>query len=237
MRTIVISDIHGNIDVVRALEHRWGRHLEQFDRVVCLGDLVDYGPDARDVIDWVRACATDVVRGNHDHAMATGDPCGSSSRYLQASRLTRERLRETLDSGHLAYLAGLPTRVELRLDGEDWLVVHATPRNPLTEYRYPEDPDDSWRAAIEGDGQRRMLLGHTHLPFVRPIDGSLAVNPGSLGMPKDGDAHGSYVVIDGGAIRFFRVRYDPEPMLRRLRALGLPDPIVRQLTVTFLTGA
>jgi protein phosphatase len=62
MRALVISDVHGNIDALRALERRWGAGLDTFDRIVCLGDLVDYGPDPGDVFDWVRARATDIVR-------------------------------------------------------------------------------------------------------------------------------------------------------------------------------
>jgi predicted phosphodiesterase len=66
MRALVISDIHGYIDALRAIELQWDGGLHQFDRIVCLGDLVDYGPDATEVIDWARSHATDVIRGNHD---------------------------------------------------------------------------------------------------------------------------------------------------------------------------
>ena len=109
MRTLVISDVHGNIDALRAIELQWGGGLHQFDRIVCLGDLVDYGPDASAVIDWVRTHATDVIRGNHDHAMATGESCESAPAFLEASTTTRERVRDTLTRDQTAYLAWIST--------------------------------------------------------------------------------------------------------------------------------
>ena len=237
MRTIVLSDVHGNIDVLRALERQWGPRLESFDRVVCLGDLVDYGPDPADVIEWVRARATDVIAGNHDVAMATGTPCESSPRYLEASIATRERLRPTLRPDHLEFLNRLPRRQRLTVGARTWHLAHATPRDPLHEYLLPEADDATWSAALAELQEDCVLVGHTHLAFVRLVGDAIVVNPGSIGMPKDGHPHGSYVVIDDGAIAFHRIAYDPAPMLTRLRALGLPAHIEHQLVDAFTHGA
>ena len=236
MRAIVISDIHGNIDVLRALERRWGPRLEQFDRVICLGDLVDYGADPVEVIEWVRATATDVVCGNHDYAMATGESCRSSPAYLDASIATRERLRPTLSPDHLAYLRNLPPTHSLSIGSLPWRLVHATPHDPLFDYAPPTMDDERWIAALDGSKGERVLVGHTHLPFIRMVGGGLVVNPGSIGMPKDGHPDGSYIVIEDGAVQFQRIVYDPWPMLERLQSLRLPDRVVHQLIGTFTTG-
>lgn len=236
MRAIVISDIHGNIDALRALESQCGRRLDEFDRVVCLGDLVDYGPDPGEVIDWVRARATDVIRGNHDHAMATGEPCQSAPAYLEASILTRQRLRSTLTNDQVAYLDGLPERQALTAGRLSWHLVHATPADPLYGYLPPDATDEQWISAVAGLTGQTVLVGHTHLAFVRSVAGGLVVNPGSIGMPKDGHPFGSYAIIEDRAVRFCRIVYDPEPMLGRLRSLGLPGHVVDQLTRTFRTG-
>ena len=108
MRALLISDIHGNIDALRALEAPWGSRLQEFERIICLGDLVDYGPSPGDVIDWTRSHATNVVRGNHDHAVATGESCRSAPAFLEASVLTRLRLQETLTANQVDYLSALP---------------------------------------------------------------------------------------------------------------------------------
>jgi len=236
MRALLISDIHGNVDALRAIERQWSDGLRQFDRVVCLGDLVDYGPDAGAVIAWVRSHATDVVRGNHDHAMATGESCESSRAYLEASIATRDCLRATLARDDMAYLAALPL-TRTAADGERvWHMVHAAPANPLHEYVPPESPDARWAVALAGLVGGRVLLGHTHLAFARPVAGGVVINPGSIGMPKDGNRNGSYAVIRDGAVQFHRIAYDPEPMIGRLKALALPERVFDQLARTFRTG-
>jgi predicted phosphodiesterase len=237
MRTLVMSDVHGNIDALRAIELQWDGGLRQFDRIACLGDLVDYGPDASEVIDWVRSHATDVVRGNHDHAMATGEPCESAPLYLEASITTRDCLRATLTRDEIAYLGALPLGGTVA-DGErTWHLVHATPTNPLHDYVPPESPDARWESALGNLIGQRTFLGHTHLAFARPVAGGIVMNPGSIGMPKDGNRHGSYAVIHDGAVQFHRIVYDPEPMIGRLRALDLPERIFGQLARTFRTGS
>lgn len=237
MRALVISDIHGNIDALRALELEWGPAFQGFDRLVCLGDLVDYGPDPKDVIAWVRGRATDVVRGNHDHAMATGEPCRSAPPYLDASMFTRERLRSTLTGDELAYLRDLPDRRTLTLGEGTWHLVHATPASPLYDYVAPDASHERWIDAVGGLREHNVLVGHTHLAFARPVRGGLVINPGSIGMPKDGHPHGSYAVIQDQAVQFRRIAYDPEPMLRRLRALDLPERVFELLARTFRTGS
>jgi predicted phosphodiesterase len=237
VRALVISDVHGNIDALRALELQWGAGLDQFDRIICLGDLVDYGPDPSDVIGWVRARATDIVRGNHDHAMATGEACGSAPAYLEASIVTRDRLRATLTQDEISYLSSLPLTRTVADGDRSWHLVHATPANPLSEYVPPDAPDERWNSALDGPIGQRVLVGHTHLAFVRAVGASLVVNPGSIGMPKDGNRHGSYAVIRDGAVQFHRIVCDVEPMIRRLRALDLPERVFDQLAQTFRTGA
>ena len=236
MRALVISDIHGNIDALRAIERQWDDGLRQFDHIVCLGDLVDYGPDAGAVIDWVRSHATDVIRGNHDHAMATGESCESSPAYLEASIATRGCLLATLARDDIAYLATLPLTRTLADGPRIWHMVHAAPANPLHEYVPPDSPDACWGAALGELVGQRVLLGHTHLAFARPFGGGVIVNPGSIGMPKDGNRNGSYAVIRDGAVQFHRVANDPEPMIGRLRALDLPEHVFEQLARTFRTG-
>jgi predicted phosphodiesterase len=237
MRALVISDIHGNIDALRAVDRQWEEGLAQFDQIVCLGDLVDYGPDASEVIHWVRSHATDVVRGNHDHAMATGESCESAPAYLEASMTTRACLRATLTHDEIAYLGALPLTRTVGDGLRVWHMVHAAPATPLHEYVPPESPDARWEGALAGFVGQRVLLGHTHLAFARPVAGGVVINPGSVGMPKDGNHNGSYAVIRDGAVQFLRIVYDPEPMIRRLRALDLPEHVFEQLARTFRTGS
>jgi protein phosphatase len=236
MRALVISDIHGNIHVLRALEARLGARLQQFDRIICLGDLVDYGPNPNEVIDWVRSHATHVVRGNHDHAVATGESCRSAPAFIEASIATRARLQPTLSRDHLEYLRTLPLTDTVVADGLALNLVHACAADPMYAYMPPTRSDQEWTMALGSMTGQTVLIGHTHLAFVRPIGGGIVINPGSLGMPKDENPHGSYAIVDGGSVQFCRIAYDPDPLIARLRTLGLPAHIFEQLAVTFRTG-
>jgi len=240
MRALVISDIHGNIEALRALDAHWGPRLREFDRVICLGDLVDYGPDPGAVIDWMESHATNVVRGNHDHAVATGESGRSAPAFLEASVVTRARLQPTISAHQIAYLNALPltdTVTEVGPSGDaTWHLVHASPIDPLYAYMPPTRTDEEWSKALDGRNGQTVLIGHTHLAFVRSVADGVVINPGSLGMPKDGEPHGSYAIIDGRPVQFCRVAYDPESVIARLRPLDLPAHVFDQLARAFRTG-
>ena len=91
-------------------------------------------------------------------------------------------------------------------------------------------------ADVTHTSTQTVLIGHTHVAFARLVGTSLVINPGSLGMPKDGNPHGSYAVLDGASAQFCRIAYDPEPLIARLKTLNLPAHVVDQLAKTFRTG-
>jgi predicted phosphodiesterase len=226
MRALVISDLHGNVDALLALERGLDASGARPDLVLVLGDLVDYGPAPEEVVAWVRAHADHVVRGNHDHAMVTREDCHSSPGYKRLSVATREYFRPRLSRDTLGYLAALPRTLGIECAGRRITLVHATPRDPLFEYLSGDAGESRWCAALGTLGEETdiVLVGHTHLPFMRQVGRVTVVNPGSLGQPKDGDPRGCYAVLDDGEIRLQRVAYDVDAAVARLMRLGLgPD--------------
>ena len=103
LKYLILSDIHANITAFRTvLEAAKGK----WDKAVCLGDLVGYGPDPNEAIELVRELGAVTIRGNHDKAV-TGltNPRGVQSRRAHAAVLwTRERI----SPGNLEYLEELP---------------------------------------------------------------------------------------------------------------------------------
>jgi len=71
MKLLIISDIHSNYEALLAVAH-----AEKVDEIWCLGDLVDYGPEPAEVVQWVRHHASQCVLGNHDYALAFNADCG-----------------------------------------------------------------------------------------------------------------------------------------------------------------
>ena len=150
----VISDIHANLEALGAVLA--DADMAGADRLVCLGDLVGYGPDPNRCVSLVREAADAVVAGNHDLA-AVGrlDISWFNDTARRAIRWTAARLEPDISS----YIASLP--LERRIG--DTLMVHGSPRNPLEEYLL-----DGYaaRSSFSSDDFHLCLVGHSHRPLV-----------------------------------------------------------------------
>ena len=138
MRRAFISDIHGNLPALEAVLAEIDRL--GIERVDCLGDVVGYGPDPEACIDLVRERCSFTLMGNHDRALLDG-PAGFNPIAAEAIRCSREFLApRCLTAGDRGcerwrFVEALPD--ELRED--DWLFVHASPRDHLGEYLLESD--------------------------------------------------------------------------------------------------
>ncbi len=230
MKLLVLSDIHGNWPALRAIP-------EEADAVVCLGDIVSYGPFPRECVAWVRERAVHVVRGNHDTALAFGLDSGAAPAKEPLARVTLEQHRHLLSEDDLAWLRELPTQTHFRYDGYRFFAVHAAPSNHLYAYSItPDLPDDALRKEMEDVRADIVLLGHTHLPMSRGAWTKVVLNPGSVGQPLDGDPRASYAVIHEGVAEIRRVAYDVEETAAGLRAMGLPPESTEALIAILRSG-
>lgn len=231
MRVLVISDLHGNDAALRAVLDAAG----SVDSILCLGDLVDYGPEPAACVDWVRRHATAVVRGNHDDALVRGIRCECSPESRGLSDATQNVARRQVTGESLEWLASLPAERRVELGGVRFHLVHATPRDPLFEYLGPERASD-WERAVEAADADVVLVGHTHLPMILEAGGHLVVNPGSVGQPRDGDARAAFAVFDEGVPRLARAAYDVERVVRRLGSRGIEAGTRRSLATILRSG-
>lgn len=227
MKILIISDLHGNAEALGALH-------ESYDELWVLGDLVNYGPDPRRVVQAVRELATLVVRGNHDHAVAHGvDPrCAPPFRAMAAA--TQRYTMEILAEEDKAYLRELPLTQAVVRDERRFLLCHATPTDPLFAYCPLESPE--WRREAETIDADLILVGHTHLPFVKHIGNRIVINPGSLGQPKHGGPQGSYAVWQDGGVTLHTVPYPVERTIEKLQRLPLATAVVNDLVRLLSTG-
>jgi putative phosphoesterase len=229
VRLLIISDLHANAS---ALE----RVTERADAVVVLGDLVDYGPDPEATIDWVRRNATYVVRGNHDEAVASGAPTGASQRLADVAEESASWTRARLPVLDRRFLGSLPLHVEFSFAGSTFAAVHAAPSDPLRPYLRPDTPDDRWQIELASVQADWLLLGHTHLPFIRRFGAQTILNPGSVGQPRDGVPLASYMIWDDGDLFLVRRRYDVSNVTGRLGDVGFSRDGQERLTRLLQTG-
>jgi len=210
MKVLVVSDLHANSEALRRLP-------EEFDHVLCLGDLVDYGPDPEPCIEWVRERAAVTVRGNHDEAVARRVSCGCSPSFRPHSEATRELMWRKLGQKDIEFFGSLPLKVDVVLGNVRFHLLHATPSDPLHTYLKPNEAA-RWEAEVEQIDADVVLVGHTHLPMVLRFGKKVLVNPGSVGQPRDGDPRAAFAVIEDGEPRLGRVEYGIEATVT---ALGL----------------
>ena len=231
MKFLVLSDIHGNWAALQAIQE------DGVDAVLCLGDMVSYGPFPGECITWVQERATHVLRGNHDTALSFGLDPRAAGFKRELAQATLEVHRRLLFSDAVEWLRSLPTEVGFRLGDSDCCAVHASPADPLYSYRLtPRLPDQEMEGELQGAQADLLCVGHTHLPMIRRAGSMVILNPGSVGQPLDGDPRTSYAVVQDGVPEIRRVPYDIEATIAGIRKMGLSTEAAEALVGILRTG-
>ncbi len=226
MRILLLADVHGNRAALEAIR-------EPHDICLFLGDLVDYGPDPGGCINWVKQHAHHSIRGNHDHGAAQNVDVQGVGGFRFLTACTRPPTVAALNPCQRRFLADLPTSLMLTLDGKRFLLVHATPRDPMDEYA-PADPA-FWAPRLAGLPVDYVCVGHTHQPYTLTVNGITVINPGSVGLSRDGNPRASYGVIDGNQTELKRIEYPVEQTVREVMASNL-DPTAKQMLADIYRG-
>jgi diadenosine tetraphosphatase ApaH/serine/threonine PP2A family protein phosphatase len=92
-----------------------------------------------------------------------------------------------------------------------------------------------WASRLAGLHADYVLVGHTHQPYTLQVNGTLVVNPGSIGLSRDGDPRASYAVIDGPDVQLKRVEYPIEETVAAMEAVT-PDLVARQMLADIYRG-
>ena len=243
----VISDIHSNTNALAAVLADIANRGA--DKVICLGDVIGYGPDPKGAIDLVMSNCDVTLMGNHDYAVLY-EPVKFNTGAEGACFWTRQQLEEEPDvakrNARWDFLGKLP--VKHVMDGEDYgmgeiVFLHGSPRRPINEYIFP---DDIYNNAVKVQGifdrfNHVCFVGHTHVPgvftaapdFYSPdeledvyeIDSrrKTLINVGSVGQPRDRDNRACYALIEDRAVRFARVEYDVETVAKEVYGIAELD--------------
>jgi predicted phosphodiesterase len=217
MRIAIVSDLHANIQAWNAA--LFDIRSQHVDQIVCLGDIVGYGPNPAEVLQSVHANVELLVLGNHDAVVAgkLGDDL-FNEKAQTLIRWTRTRLNNQA----VKFLSSLP----LSIDTGEFRCAHADLSDPGA-YHYVIEPGDAI-ASWETVGHQLLFVGHTHKPgiflmgpsetphAIDPRDFRLEphkrylVNAGSVGHPRDGDARACYCILDTQkeSLYWRRIPYD-----------------------------
>jgi len=226
----VLSDFHGNLPALDAvlaeLEH--GR----VDELVCLGDVA-LGPQPAETVARVRGLGCAVVMGNWDAWTLEGS---HPRREIHGGNFIEqgEWWARKLSPEDRAFVRTFVSRIELRLDAVPVLCFHGSPSS-FDDTILATTPHEEVVRLLAGFDCPLMLAGHTHVQLVRAVEGTLVVNPGSVGLPFRGVPLGELQLISPWAeyalvriedgrlsVDLRRAPYDVEGMLQRTIESGAP---------------
>ncbi|MFI5362917.1 MAG: metallophosphoesterase family protein [Elusimicrobiota bacterium] len=243
----VFSDVHSNLEALTVV-------LDFFEELgvaghICCGDLVGYGADPNACLDRIRALkGLSIIGGNHDLAAIGRLELDWFNQYARAAIVwTQARLTDE----NRGFLDGLSARLET----PDFTLAHGTPRNPPEEYLLSPA---QFRDNVPLVHAWPLFVGHSHMPLLfryapaagEKIEalfledreeklprveggkfGPVALNPGSVGQPRDQDRRSSCAVFDStaGTFRVFRLPYDVPAAQSKIRAAGLPEYLALRL--------
>lgn len=240
MRIAVFSDIHGNLEALRAVLSDAG--LRKVDRYVCLGDVVGYGPNPNECISLLRDLPNlYAILGNHEAALLD-IPDNMSGDALRVIRWTRS----VLTKSSWWFLREL----EDILHWEKIAFCHSNPYRPRRWHYISERT--SINSSFSRSKAKIIFAGHTHIPiaitrknmfcvYIRSPEHHMTVpaaqlnrqifNCGSVGQPRDGDPRAAYLIYDTTRelVSFYRVGYEVESVATRIVSLGLPELLAKRL--------
>jgi len=207
-----LYDVHGNLPALEAVLDDAG--AQGAGGYVLGGDYALFGGWPVETVARLRELAGATwIRGNGERWTAAPAEAPEDDTVQGASAACAQALGDELT----AELAALPERALVA----DTLVVHGSPLSDVRSFAPEAGEDDEELLAAEAPP--RLLFGHTHLPFVRRRGATELVNPGSVGMPFDGDPRAAYALIDGdGTLIRRRVDYDHSASAERVRSIGAP---------------
>ena len=211
----IVSDIHSNLLALEVVMEQIAK--EGVDQILCAGDIVGYGPYPNEVIERLKRVEITTILGNHDRAVLSHD---SSNMNIQAQDAIWWTIDNLKQEGR-DYLAKLDAKKSFNWNGLRVGIFHGSPRND-DEYIPEESADQGLLDLANCDF---LVLGHTHVPFVNPLDQGTIVNPGSIGQPRDGDPRASLIIYDHRLRRFEmkRLAYDIDKVAEAMRSSGLPS--------------
>ncbi len=239
MRYAIVSDVHGNLEALQVVFER----IDATDGVLCLGDIVGYGPNPNECVELIRSRSTATVLGNHD--VAAIDNFGLAY-FNPAAREAMQWTQTVLTPDNAAWLNSLG--YEFRMP--EFLLVHGAPVN---YFEYILDKSAAARAFMLTDAPL-IFVGHTHIAeyyALRP-DGTIdhkhlqqgggfeldaetryLVNVGSVGQPRDLNPRGSFAYFDPAqrTVSIERFEYEIARVQEKIASVHLPDALARRLVM------
>lgn len=224
MRIAAISDIHGNIyALMKVLEDIDEQNI---DMIVCLGDLVGYGPHPNEVIALAKRRKFPCIKGNYDASVVDGD-----FTYIRNTNINSFALPwacKEVRASNKFFLEQLPQSLDYNINDVSIKFVHGS-TNAINEYLF-EDASNTAEVmkTLKSD---ILVCAHTHIPSYKKFENKIFINVGSVGKPKIGRPNSTYCIIDINESKEVRVtireiEYEYKRIVKDAKMLNFPIGLV-----------
>jgi len=225
-KILLLGDIHANYPALEAII----KYIQpdRLDWIINTGDFTVYSTYPNETIQWFREHKRTIcILGNTDRKIL---------RILKGKKLKKPQKKEkrvmyfwtaeTLFPENIAYLRSLPNQTDFTAGDFRIGVFHGTRDDPDEEL-FPSAPESRFHQLARDSVYQVQIMGHSHIPYYKIVDGIHFINPGSVGRMFDGDPRASFAIlkIDSGklAVEHFRIPYAVEKVVEGLRDQRLPD--------------
>lgn len=225
MKIAIISDIHSNVyalmNVIEDIEDH------KADLIVCLGDLVGYGPHPNETISYIKRRNILCLKGNYDASVVD-----ESFTYIRENSINSFTLPWTVNelrAENKFYLDSLPTNLTLEFNKRTFRFVHGSPES-INEYLLQDS--ENTQNIMNNLKEDVLICAHTHIPSIKEFSGKLFINCGSVGKPKIGCPDSTYCLLDidsSGKVtpQIRQVSYEIKKIIKDMQMLDFPTNLVK----------
>ena len=234
----IISDIHANLEAFETVL----RHLKGSQQIICLGDVIGYGPDPNECLDLIKKYNILTVCGNHERSIVDHQLQRWFNKNAQAAIGWAEA---QLTVENRSFIELMPQIIEQ----DDFHCVHGSLRDPASEYVTSIAEAQPTFAKMT---KPLCFVGHSHKPLfiAKKTDGNydgrelkdddevlidnyeqVIINVGAVGQPRDGDPRASFGVYNTKTKLFslHRVEYDIKAVQSKMKRAKLPSSLIERL--------
>ena len=189
MKMAIISDIHGNIYALRNIIDKIDD--EKVDFIICLGDLVGYGPHPNEVVSFIKKKNILCIKGNYDASVVDGSY--TFIRETETNSFSLPWCVNELRAENKYFLDNLPLSITMEFNNKKIKFVHGSP-NKINEYLF--ENEENTKNVMLNLEEDILVCAHTHIPSVKSFNDKLFINCGSVGKPKIGVPDSTYCLLE-----------------------------------------
>ena len=225
-KILLLGDIHANYPALEAII----KYIQpdRFDWIINTGDFTVYSTFPNETVQWFREHKRTIcILGNTDRKIL---------RILKGKKLKKPKKEEkrvmyfwtseNLLSKNSTYLKSLPKQTDFTVGKIRIGLFHGTLDDPDEEL-FPSAPESRFQQLAKDSSYQVQIMGHSHVPYYKIVDGVHFINPGSVGRMFDGDPRASFAILNIAsgniAVEHFRIFYPVEKVVAGLRDQRLPD--------------